>query len=106
VTLICNGKVRRTGTAAAALDHSLVPLTWLANELSRTGIGLRAGQMASTGTLTGMLAPKPGETSSRISVPSAWLRSSSPDVASGTSRLARRFHSPVSRAWDVAIPST
>ena len=38
-----------------------MPLTWLANELSRTGIGLKAGQMVSTGTLTGMLAPKPGE---------------------------------------------
>ena len=62
VALICNGKVRRTGNAAAALDHPLVPLAWLANELSRTGIGLRAGQMISTGTLTGMLAPKPGET--------------------------------------------
>lgn len=62
VTLACNGTVRRTGSAAAALDHPLVPLTWLANELSRTGIGLKAGQVISTGTLTGMLAPKPGET--------------------------------------------
>ena len=40
----------------------MVPLTWLANELSRTGIGMKAGQMVSTGTLTGMLRPKPGET--------------------------------------------
>ena len=40
----------------------MVPLTWLANELSRTGVGMKAGQMVSTGTLTGMLAPKPGET--------------------------------------------
>jgi 2-keto-4-pentenoate hydratase len=39
-----------------------VPLTWLANELSRTGIGMKAGQMISTGTLTGMLRPKAGET--------------------------------------------
>lgn len=62
VTLTCNGVVRRRGTAAEALDHPMVPLTWLANELSRTGIGMRAGQMVSTGTLTGMLAPKPGET--------------------------------------------
>jgi 2-keto-4-pentenoate hydratase len=60
--LLCNGKPRRKGTAAAALDHPMVPLTWLANELSRTGIGLEAGQMISTGTLTGMLAPKAGET--------------------------------------------
>ena len=62
VTLVCNGVVRRRGTAGAALDHPVVPLTWLANELSRTGIGMKAGQMVSTGTLTGMLAPKVGET--------------------------------------------
>ena len=49
------------GVAVVALDHPMVPLTWLANELSRTGIGMKAGQMISTGTLTGMLAPKPGE---------------------------------------------
>ena len=61
VTLSIDGKLRRKGTAAAALDHPMVPLTWLANELSRTGIGMKAGQMISTGTLTGMLAPKPGE---------------------------------------------
>ena len=61
-TLSSNGKLRRKGTAAAALDHPMVPLTWLANELSRTGVGMKAGQMISTGTLTGMLAPKPGET--------------------------------------------
>ena len=62
VTLFCNGAPRRKGTAEAALDHPMVPLTWLANELSRTGIGLKAGQTVSTGTLTGMLRPKAGET--------------------------------------------
>jgi 2-keto-4-pentenoate hydratase len=61
-TLSANGKLRRKGTAAAALGHPMEPLTWLANELSRTGVGLKAEQMISTGTLTGMLAPKPGET--------------------------------------------
>ncbi len=60
--LRCNGEPRRAGTAAAALNDPMQPLTWLANELSRTGIGLKAGQLISTGTLTGMLAPKPGET--------------------------------------------
>ena len=60
-TLSSNGRLRRKGTGAAALDHPMVPLTWLANELSRTGVGMKAGQMISTGTLTGMLAPKPGE---------------------------------------------
>jgi 2-oxo-hept-3-ene-1,7-dioate hydratase len=62
VTLTSNGRLRRQGTAAAALDHPVAPLTWLANELSRAGVGLQAGQMVSTGTLTGMLAPRPGET--------------------------------------------
>ena len=62
VSLSASDKLRRKGTAAAALDHPMVPLTWLANELSRTGVGMKAGQMVSTGTLTGMLAPKAGET--------------------------------------------
>lgn len=62
VTLFCNGAERRKGTALAAIDHPMVPVTWLANELSRTGIGLKAGQMISTGTLTGMLRPKRGDT--------------------------------------------
>lgn len=62
VVLTCNGAPRRKGTAAIALDHPIVPVTWLANELSRAGIGLKAGQMISTGTLTGMLRPKAGET--------------------------------------------
>jgi 2-keto-4-pentenoate hydratase len=59
--LLCNGVERRRGTAAAALGHPILPVVWLANELSRTGIGLRAGQMISTGTLTGMLRPKAGD---------------------------------------------
>lgn len=62
VTLHVNGELRGQGTAAAAIDHPLEPLTWLANELSRTGIGLKAGQVVSTGTLTGMIRGRPGET--------------------------------------------
>ena len=61
-TLSSDGRLRRKGTAGAALDHPMAPLAWLANELSRTGVGMKAGEMVSTGTLTGMLAPKPGET--------------------------------------------
>lgn len=60
-TLSVGGVVRRRGTAKAALDHPLVPLTWLANALSRTGIGLRAGEVISTGTLTGMIASTAGD---------------------------------------------
>lgn len=61
VVLGVNGAERRRGTARAALDHPLVPLTWLANELSRTGIGMKAGEFVSTGTLTGMLVARAGE---------------------------------------------
>ena len=62
VVLLRNGEPLRKGTAVEALDHPMIPLAWLANELSHTGIGLKAGQIISTGTLTGMLAPKPNET--------------------------------------------
>ena len=62
VTLYCDDYEKRCGTAKAAMEHPMVPLTWLANELSRTGIGMTAGQMISTGTLTGMLRPKRGQT--------------------------------------------
>jgi len=36
IVLHCNGKPRRTGSAASAIDNPMVPLTWLANQLSRT----------------------------------------------------------------------
>jgi len=62
VTLSCRGEIRRRGSAAESLDHPIEPVLWLANALSKTGIGLRAGQVVSTGTLTGMLRPKAGET--------------------------------------------
>jgi 2-oxo-hept-3-ene-1,7-dioate hydratase len=62
VVLFCNGNERRTGNAQTAMEHPVAPLTWLANELSRTGVGMRAGQIISTGTMTGMLKPKAGET--------------------------------------------
>jgi 2-keto-4-pentenoate hydratase len=62
VVLRVDGAERRRGTAQAAIDHPLMPLTWLANELSRTGIGLKAGEVVSTGTLTGMLLARFGET--------------------------------------------
>lgn len=62
IVLRVNGAARRQGTAGEALaDHPLVPLTWLANELSRTGIGLRAGEVVSTGTCTGMILARPGD---------------------------------------------
>jgi len=61
IVLRVDGVERRRGTAREALGHPLEPLTWLANELSRTGIGLRAGEVVSTGTCTGMLKARAGE---------------------------------------------
>ncbi|USG59549.1 hypothetical protein NBZ79_10145 [Sneathiella marina] len=61
VNLLCNNEKRRSGSAGKALGHPIKPLTWLANELSKTGIGMKAGQFVSTGTLTGMIRPKTGE---------------------------------------------
>lgn len=61
VRLFCNGQLRRSGNAAQAMQHPLVPVTWLANELSHTGVGLQAGQLISTGTMTGMLKPAAGD---------------------------------------------
>jgi 2-keto-4-pentenoate hydratase len=54
VALRIEGVETRRGTAEAAIDHPLVPLTWLVNELSRTGLGMKAQQMIATGTLSGM----------------------------------------------------
>lgn len=61
VVLRVDGVERRRGTAREAMGHPLEPLAWLANELSRTGIGLRAGEVVSTGTCTGMLKARAGE---------------------------------------------
>jgi 2-keto-4-pentenoate hydratase len=61
IVLRVDGVERRRGTAREALGHPLEPLTWLANELSRTSIGLRAGEVVSTGTCTGMLKARAGE---------------------------------------------
>jgi 2-keto-4-pentenoate hydratase len=61
IVLRVDGAERRRGTAREAVGHPLVPLTWLANELSRTGIGLRAGELVSTGSCTGMLKARAGE---------------------------------------------
>jgi 2-keto-4-pentenoate hydratase len=59
--LVVNGAVRRNGSIHDAIEHPVAPLTWLANALSRTGVGLAAGTCVSTGTLTGMYLARPGD---------------------------------------------
>lgn len=61
VTLSVNGSVRRQGFGREVMDHPINPVVWLANERSRWGDGLAAGELISSGTATGMLLAKPGD---------------------------------------------
>lgn len=58
-----DGRVRftRGGEGRALLGHPLAALTWLANELSALGIGLRTGDWASCGTCMVPLEIGPGD---------------------------------------------
>ena len=53
------GKLRREGKGANVLGDPRAALTWLANELSRLGIALAAGQVVTTGTCVAPLAVEP-----------------------------------------------
>lgn len=62
VTLSIDGDRKGAGTGALVLGHPLLALTWLANELSRRGEGLRAGDLVAAGTCTGLHFAHPGST--------------------------------------------
>lgn len=62
VTLSIDGALRGEGTGALVLGHPLIALTWLANDLSRRGSGLRAGELVAAGTCTGLHFVSPGST--------------------------------------------
>ncbi len=57
-----NGEERKRGTGAEVLGHPFNVLQWLANKLSADGRGLKAGEIVSTGTCTGLIGVKPGDT--------------------------------------------
>jgi len=61
VSLARNGRRVADGVGANALGDPLRVLEWTANHLSRLGDGLRAGEVVSTGTCTGVTAVKPGD---------------------------------------------
>ncbi len=56
-----NGTIARTGTGANVLGNPWTALTWLANELSRYGIGLLASEIVTTGTCIVPLDIAPGD---------------------------------------------
>lgn len=62
VTAFVNGKLTQTGSGANVLGDPRVALTWIANELSRLGTGLRAGEVVTTGTCVVPVAVKAGDT--------------------------------------------
>ncbi|MFO1115214.1 MAG: hydratase [Beijerinckiaceae bacterium] len=55
------GKFERHGVGANALGDPRVALAWLVNELSRSGVTLRAGEMVTTGTCVQPLEIAPGD---------------------------------------------
>ena len=55
------GRTVAEGVGANALGDPLRVLEWTANHLSRLGDGIGAGEVVSTGTLTGVTAVKPGD---------------------------------------------
>ncbi len=56
-----NGSARHEGIGSNALGGPELALTWLANELSDHGIGLRAGDVVTTGTCVTPVAIAPGD---------------------------------------------
>ncbi|HKP22885.1 MAG TPA: fumarylacetoacetate hydrolase family protein, partial [Dongiaceae bacterium] len=50
VRAVNNGRVAAEGTGANVLGDPRIALTWLANHLAQRGIGLKAGDIVTTGT--------------------------------------------------------
>ena len=61
VTMTINGIKKGFGTGSRALGDPRNVVLWLANHLSARGIGLKAGEIVSTGTCTGLDAVHPGD---------------------------------------------
>lgn len=61
VRVLRNGSLAAEGSGANALGDPRLALTWLANHLSRRGIGLKAGVVVTTGTCITPAAIGPGD---------------------------------------------
>ena len=61
VTARVNGDVVTTGSGAAVLGHPLSVVAWLADELPRFGLELRAGDVVSTGVTTAVFEAVEGD---------------------------------------------
>lgn len=61
VAVSINGQAGGSGEGARALGDPMNVMVWLAAQQSRFGRGLKAGDIVSTGTCTGIDAVKPGD---------------------------------------------
>ena len=61
VEMRVNGEVKGSGVGSRALGDPLNVMVWLANQQSRLGRGLKAGEVVSTGTCTGLDPVAPGD---------------------------------------------
>ncbi len=61
VELRVDGELRDAGSGARVLGHPLEALAWLATDRARRGDGLKAGQIVTTGTCTGLVMLSPGD---------------------------------------------
>jgi len=61
VRVLKNGKLAAEGSGAAVLGDPRIALTWLANDRARRGIGLKAGDVITTGTCIKPLDVAPGD---------------------------------------------
>src|SRR5438132_2205188 len=61
VRLEVDGVLRREGIGSDVMGDPLLPLLWLAEERRHWGDGLRAGETISTGSMTGMLPVRAGQ---------------------------------------------
>ena len=61
VTMHVNGAAKGSGPGARALGDPVNVMIWLANQQSRRGRGLKAGDVVSTGTCTGLDPVAPGD---------------------------------------------
>jgi 2-keto-4-pentenoate hydratase len=57
-----SGTVMATATAAEVMGTPLNALAWIANHLGGRGLGLRAGDVVMTGSVSKILQPKAGDT--------------------------------------------
>ena len=53
-----NGEIQFTGAGAAVMENPLNAIVFLANQLGELGMGLRAGEVVLSGSLSGMLPLK------------------------------------------------